>query len=164
MLEPATPNLIPDHVQPPPPPIIVNNEPELENSEILDSKINNHQHACKLMYFVCWTGYEGTDEETPWILTSKLRHTSELIVDSMLFIWPSLTLSQAFESVVISYMEIMQYTNNFVRLITPPLLPVPHFLHRPLWHIHQPGNYQYTISIHLLLKPKDLICQAHQCN
>src|SRR5882724_9613340 len=81
MLEPATPNLSPDHVQPPPPAIIVDNEPEFEISEILDSKIDNCQHACKLLYLVCWTGYEGTDEETSWILTSKLGNASELIVD-----------------------------------------------------------------------------------
>jgi len=41
MLEPATPNLIPDHVQPPPPPIIVNDELKFEISKILDSKIDN---------------------------------------------------------------------------------------------------------------------------
>jgi len=41
MLEPATLNPIPNRVQPPPLPIIVNNEPEFEISEILDSKIDN---------------------------------------------------------------------------------------------------------------------------
>ena len=41
MLEPATPNPIPDRVQPPPPPITVDDEPEFEISEILDSKIDN---------------------------------------------------------------------------------------------------------------------------
>ena len=42
MLEPAILNLIPDCVQPLPPPIIVNDEPEFEISEILNSKIDNH--------------------------------------------------------------------------------------------------------------------------
>src|SRR5882724_8063317 len=81
MLEPATPNPIPDHIQPPPLPITVDDKPEFEISEILDSKIDNCHHTCKLLYLVRWTGYEGTDEETSWILASELRHASELIVD-----------------------------------------------------------------------------------
>src|SRR6266481_7520658 len=81
MLEPAFPNPIPDHIQPPPPPILVNDEPEFERSEILDSKINNQHCACKLLYLVCWTGYEGTDKETLWILASKLGHASKLVTD-----------------------------------------------------------------------------------
>src|SRR5882724_9778472 len=81
MLEPVTPNLIPDRIQPPPPPITVDDEPEFEISEILDSKIDNHCHSCKLLYLVQWTGYEGTDEETSWILASKLGHASKLVAD-----------------------------------------------------------------------------------
>ena len=81
MLEPATLNPTPNCVQPPPPPIIVNNEPEFEISEILNSKIDNCHCACKLLYLVHWKGYEGTDEETSWILTSELGHASELIAD-----------------------------------------------------------------------------------
>ena len=79
MLEPAFPNTIP--VQPPPPPVMVNHELEFEISEILDTKINTCRHACKLLYLVHWTGYEGTDEETLWILASELGHTSELIME-----------------------------------------------------------------------------------
>ena len=60
---------------------MVNDEPEFEISEILDTKIDNCRHACKLLYLVRWTDYEGTDEETSWILTSELGHTSELIVE-----------------------------------------------------------------------------------
>ena len=81
MLEPTVPNMIPGRVQSPPLPIMVNDEPEFEISEILDTKIDNRHHACKLLYLVCWTGYEGTDEETSWILTSKLGHDSELVAD-----------------------------------------------------------------------------------
>ena len=81
MLEPAVLNTIPNRVQPPPPPIMVDNEPEFKISEILDTKINNRCHASKLVYLVCWTGYEGTDEETSWILASELGHASEVIVD-----------------------------------------------------------------------------------
>ena len=81
MLEPATLNLIPDHVQPLPPLIIVNDELEFKISKTLNSKIDNHRCACKLLYLVHWTGNEGTDEETSWILTSKLGHASELVVN-----------------------------------------------------------------------------------
>src|SRR5882672_12099385 len=81
MLEPATPNLIPNRVQPPPPPITVDDEPKFEISEILDTKIDNQHRACKLLYLVRWTGYKGTDEETPWILASELGHASELVSD-----------------------------------------------------------------------------------
>ena len=58
---------------------MVDDEPEFEISEILDSKVNKRRRACKLLYLVRWTGYESTDEETSWILASELGHTSELI-------------------------------------------------------------------------------------
>jgi hypothetical protein len=63
ILEPSTPNSIPNCIQPPPPPVIKDEEPEYEISEILDSKLDKRQ-ACKLLYLVQWSGYEGTDEET----------------------------------------------------------------------------------------------------
>jgi hypothetical protein len=78
-LEPATPNTIPNRIQPPPPTILVDREPEYEISEILDSKLDQRQRQCKLLYLVHWEGYQGTDEETSWILASELDHTSELI-------------------------------------------------------------------------------------
>ena len=81
MLEPASPNTIPNHIQPPPPPVIVDGEPEFEISEVLDSKIDNRWKACKLLYLIRWTGYEGTDEETLWILATELDHASELVQD-----------------------------------------------------------------------------------
>ena len=81
MLEPAIQNTIPGRVQSPLPPIMVDDEPEFEISEILETKIDNRHHACKLLYLVFWTGYEGTNEETSWILTSELGHASKLITD-----------------------------------------------------------------------------------
>ena len=59
---------------------MVDVEPKFEISEILDTKIDN-RHCAKLLYLICWTGYEGTDEETSWILASELGHASELIAD-----------------------------------------------------------------------------------
>ena len=64
MLEPSTPNTIPDCIQPPPPPVLVDSEPEYEILEILDSKLDNCCCICKLLYLVKWSGYEGTDDET----------------------------------------------------------------------------------------------------
>ena len=60
---------------------MVNNEPEFEILEILDTKIDNCHHTCKLLYLVHWTGYEGTDKETSWILASELGHASKLVTD-----------------------------------------------------------------------------------
>jgi hypothetical protein len=78
MLEPSTTNSVPNHIQPPPPPVIIDEEPEYEISEILDSKLDKRR-ACKLLYLVRWSGYEGTDEETLWILANKLGHASEIV-------------------------------------------------------------------------------------
>jgi ''chromo'' (CHRromatin Organisation MOdifier) domain./Integrase core domain. len=80
-LEPATPNVIPNRIQPPPPPVIIDGEPEFEIAEILDSKIDNRRRLCKLLYLVRWEGYQGTEEETSWILASELGHASELVSD-----------------------------------------------------------------------------------
>jgi hypothetical protein len=79
-LELAIPNEIPNHTQSPPPLVEVEGELEYKISEILDTKINNH-HRCKLLYYVCWAGYEGTDEETSWLPATELKHTQEPATD-----------------------------------------------------------------------------------
>src|SRR3979490_1506825 len=81
MLEPTSPNTIPNHSQTPLPPVIIDGEPEFEVTKVLHSKIDNRCKACKLLYLVWWAGYEGTDEETSWILASEVDHTSELVQD-----------------------------------------------------------------------------------
>ena len=78
-LEPAIPNTIPNRTQPPPPPVEVDGEPEFEISEILDSKIDRQRKTCKLLYLVRWSGYEGTDEETSWLLATELGNATELL-------------------------------------------------------------------------------------
>jgi hypothetical protein len=80
-LEPATPNTIPNRIQPPPPPVLVDGEPEYEISEILDSKIDRRRRHCQLLYLVRWARYEGTDEETSWILATELGNVLELLSD-----------------------------------------------------------------------------------
>jgi hypothetical protein len=79
-LEPATPNTIPNRTQPLPPPIEIDGEIEYEITAILDSKIDNRQ-KCRLLYFVRWAGYEGTDEEHSWLPATELKHAQELLSD-----------------------------------------------------------------------------------
>ena len=81
MLEPATPSTIPDRVQPPPPPVFIDGKLEFEIAEILDSKVNQRCHNCKLLYLVRWTGYASTDKETSWILAMELGNAPELVAD-----------------------------------------------------------------------------------
>jgi hypothetical protein len=78
MLEPSTPNSVPNRIQPPPPSVIIDEEPEYKISKILNSKLDKRQ-ACKLLYLVRWSSYEGTDEETSWIPANELRHTSKIV-------------------------------------------------------------------------------------
>ena len=79
MLEPATPNTIPNRTESPPPPVEVDGEIEYEILELLDAKIDK-QRRCKLLYLVRWSGYEGTEDETSWIPADEL-HADELISD-----------------------------------------------------------------------------------
>ena len=80
MLELAPPNTMPNCVQTPPSPIEVEGKPEFKISEILKSKLDKCR-CCKLLYLVKWEGYEGTDEETSWLLATVLGHASEIIED-----------------------------------------------------------------------------------
>ena len=80
-LEPAIPNTIRNHMQPLPLPVKIEGEPEYKIAEILDSKIDQHCRNCKLLYLVHWLSYEGTDEETSWLLATELGHASNLISD-----------------------------------------------------------------------------------
>ena len=80
-LEPFALGTIPNCTQPPPPPIEVDGEAEYEIAEVLDSKINRRRRNCQLLYLVCWLGYEGTEDETSWILAMELQHVQELLRD-----------------------------------------------------------------------------------
>ena len=81
MLEPTHINVIPEHTQLPPPPVEIDSELEYEISEILDSKIDKCWKHCNIVYLVRWTSYEGSDEETSWVLANELGHASEIITD-----------------------------------------------------------------------------------
>ena len=79
--EPAMPNTIPNQSQPPPPPVEVDGEPKYEITMILNSKIDQQRCQCPLLYPVQWAGYEGTDEETSWLIATELRHATELVTN-----------------------------------------------------------------------------------
>ena len=81
MVEPATPNSIPNRVQSPPPSVKIDGEVEYEIAKILDAKVDQRQRHCNLLYLVRWAGYEGTDEETSWMLATKLSHASEIVAE-----------------------------------------------------------------------------------
>jgi len=54
LLEPVTTDPLPGQVQPAPPPIIVDDEPEWEVDEIVDSRF----HGRTLEYLACWVGFD----------------------------------------------------------------------------------------------------------
>ena len=81
MLEPFIPSSIPHRTQSPPPPVEVDGEIEYEIAEVLDSKIDKRRRNCQLLYLVRWAGYEGTDEETSWILATELEHAPEALAE-----------------------------------------------------------------------------------
>jgi len=80
-LEPTVSNTIPNHIQAPPPPVEIDGEPEYGISEILDSKLDCWRRHCQLLYLIWWSRYEGTDEETSWLLATELGNASELVSD-----------------------------------------------------------------------------------
>ena len=80
-LKPATPTTIPNRSQPPPPPVEVDGEPEYEITEILNSKLDQRRCQCPLLYLVRWAGYEGTNEETSWLIVTELGHATDLLTD-----------------------------------------------------------------------------------
>jgi Chromo (CHRromatin Organisation MOdifier) domain len=81
MLEPATPNSIPNRVKSLPPPVKIDGKTEYQIAEILDTKIDRRRKPCNLLYLVRWAGYEGTDEEMSWVLATELGHSAELVTD-----------------------------------------------------------------------------------
>ena len=95
MLEPSVPNTILNRTEPLPAPVVIDGEPEYEVTEILDSKIDRRRRPCNLLYLVRWSGYEGTDEETSWLLATELGNASEIVAEfhirypSKPGLWPS---------------------------------------------------------------------------
>ena len=80
MLEPVTPSSILNCSEEPPPPVEVDGDLEYKIEVILDFKLDRRR-CCKLLYLVCWSGYEGSKDETSWITADELSHAQELISD-----------------------------------------------------------------------------------
>ena len=80
ILEPATPNIFPQHSEPLPAPVIIDGEPEYKISKIVDSKIDC-QRACKLLYKVIWLEYKDTNNDSKWLPAMELEHAKELVND-----------------------------------------------------------------------------------
>jgi len=75
MLEAHTLSAIQNCTEPPPTPVEVEGDLEYEIAKILNTKINK----CKLLYYVQWLGYEGTDEETSWLPADEMGHATDLV-------------------------------------------------------------------------------------
>src|SRR5260221_12506498 len=79
-LEPVEPDPFPQHTQPPPPPVEIDRDIEYEVSEILNSKLDRcFQGNSSLCYLVCWSRYEGTEEETSWESAQDLEHAQDVV-------------------------------------------------------------------------------------
>jgi len=77
-LEPASPSSIEGCHNPLPPPIKVEGDIKYEIAQVLDSKLDCW-HKSPLLYYVQWTGYEGTNDEFSWLGADELNHASELV-------------------------------------------------------------------------------------
>ena len=80
MLEPHHTSLIPNRISSPPPPVQVEGDLEYEIERILDSKIDK-RYRCRLLYYVKWLGYDGTDDEASWLPVTELEHAKDLLND-----------------------------------------------------------------------------------
>ena len=80
-LELSAPNTFPDRAESAPEPVEIDGELEYEIAEVLDSKQDRRRKPCDILYLVRWAGYEGTDEETSWLLATELGHASDLLAD-----------------------------------------------------------------------------------
>lgn len=82
LLEPHTPNTIPNRQFDPLPPVEVDGSLEHEVAEILDSKIDRRfKDNGGLFYRVRWSGYEGQPDEITLEPAANLANAAELVAD-----------------------------------------------------------------------------------
>jgi len=79
-LEPSPLSQIPNCTNPPPPPIELDGSIKFEVAEVLDSKLDKWRRD-PLLYYVRWSGYEGTAEEYLWLTASDLENAPRLVAD-----------------------------------------------------------------------------------
>jgi transposase InsO family protein len=79
LLEPHTPNTIPNRIQPPPPPVEIEGQLEYEVEVILDSKLDR-RYRNPLFYLVKWKGYAHDDNEAQtWQPAENVEHAHDAI-------------------------------------------------------------------------------------
>jgi len=71
LLEPAATDPLPDQIQPPSPPVLVDDEPEWEVDEIVDSRLRGRT----LEYLACWIGFD----ELTWELTNMFTNAPSVV-------------------------------------------------------------------------------------
>jgi len=79
-LEPAYPSKILNRVDPPPPPVEIDGHLKFEVTQILDVKTDRRRKE-PLLYYVQWSGYEGSAEEYSWVPVTDLANATELVAD-----------------------------------------------------------------------------------
>jgi len=129
----------PDCIQPPPLPIIVNDELEFEISKIL-TPILQLLMCLQATVSSALDRYEGTDEETSWILASELGHASGLIVDFHSAYPAKSGPLQVFESGIIPYYWRCTHYNNKSSLLSANLLL--------FWFLLQVSHFFMTTFFH----------------
>ena len=77
-LEPSPPSQIPNHTNLPP--IELDGPIEFEVAEVLNSKLDKRRRDL-LLYYICWSSYEGTAEEYSWLTASDLENAPRLMAD-----------------------------------------------------------------------------------
>ncbi|MBW0528132.1 hypothetical protein O181_067847 [Austropuccinia psidii MF-1] len=77
LLKPVKTSTIPNRHQEHPPPAIIEEEEELEVSQILDSKFKRGE----LWYLVEWKGSSQDSERSTWEPTENLKNCPELVKD-----------------------------------------------------------------------------------
>jgi len=65
---------------PPPPPIEIDGQLEFEVAKVLDAKVDRRRKN-PLLYYVQWTGYEGSAEEYSWVPAANLTNATELVTE-----------------------------------------------------------------------------------
>ena len=61
-------------------PIELDSVLEFKVTQVLDSKLNIHRKD-PILYYVHWSGYEGTLEEYLWLTTANLKNATKLVTE-----------------------------------------------------------------------------------
>jgi hypothetical protein len=76
-LEPHTPNPFPSRTQDPPEAEVIDKRKHYELDEVVDSKLDDRRTYCKILYLVCWTGWQDTGSALEWVLAEDMWETAK---------------------------------------------------------------------------------------